>query len=39
MSRQVRPVVQMFASSGVLAIRSIDSKSSPKMMEKAHSFG
>ena len=35
--RQVSPVSQMLASSGVLAMRSMDSKSSPNIMEKAHS--
>lgn len=37
--RQVSPVIQMLASSGLLATRSIDSNSSPKMIEKAHSSG
>jgi len=35
--RQVRPVSQILASSGVFAIKSIDSKSSPNIIEKAHS--
>lgn len=39
LSKQVRPLIQMLASSGVFAIRSMDSNSSPNIMEKAHSSG